>query len=149
MNYAVYLIDGLAEPPWSWASLAMELQKLGFEVYRYDRLSSRLIAQMRAELPDTRIIAVGHSLGGERIEMFAASGIKLYAAVLIDAVRGNWERRPFDVQAEHVISYTRRWLFGFPPSMGARDKDVKVNAGHNSIIAKVTPAVLEWIGGIV
>ena len=151
MAVAIYFIDGLGGPPDAWHNLICDIAKVfpDAEIYRHDRMSSRLIVQMREELPDTKIVAVGHSLGGERIEQLAASGIKLHAAVLIDAVRGDWEKRPFNIQANWAISFTRRWLFGFPPSYGIPGRDVKITAGHNNIIDRAKDAIAAWLRGVI
>ena len=149
MSFALYMLDGLAEPPqpdWSILGAACSAA-IGAPTHYHDRLDSVLIPRMRADLSaGLQLIAIGHSLGGERIEMLAASGIKLHAAVLIDAVRGTWERRLFDVQATHKIAFTRRWWLGFPPSMGLRDgQNVKLTAGHNGIVRIATPAIVEFV----
>lgn len=146
MTYSAFCIDGLGKPPASWYTLAREVGQLVYSIFLADRLNPDIADMMRYEISKgNRIIAIGHSLGGERIEQLAADRIDLHAAVLIDAVRSDWERRPFEVNATHAISFTRRWLLGLPPSMGLRVGDVKMNAGHNKIIAKATPQIVEFL----
>lgn len=154
VSFALYCIDGLGEPPGSWYALGHKLRELlGVPVWFFDHENPQIIRQMRAELPGTKIIAVGHSFGAFKVSELSQQ-IPLHAAVLIDCVRRNWwywpftAKRPVGCFASHNASF--RKLSGLPPAVSIIGGENYLTGGdHNSVIVRATPHVVEWVRGVI
>lgn len=150
MSLALFMVDGLGEPPGSWYALGHKLRELlGVQVWFFDHKNPQIIRQMRAELPGTKIIAVGHSFGAFKVSELSQQ-IPLHAAVLIDCVRRNWWYWPFTAKkpvgcfASHNASF--RKSFGLPPAVSIiGGENYQMDGDHNSIITRVAADVVEFV----
>lgn len=144
------MIDGLGEPPGTWFTLGHKLRELlGTPVWFFDRDNPQIIRQMRAETPGTKIIAVGHSLGAFKVAELSQK-IPMHCAVLVDCVRPNWiwwpftAKKPVSCFASHNVNFQK--TFGLPPAVGLVGGDtVRIDAGHDSIIAASAPAIVDFV----
>ena len=157
MSISLYAIDGLGQPPAAWWMLGHSVRTaLGLDKFwSFDRDNPQIIRQMRAEPAGTKIIAIGHSLGAFAICELSKQ-VPIHAAALIEIVRPNWltpwgwfgRHKPVACHAVHKASWSK--LDGLPPACevigGVNDV---ADEDHNSIIAKVSPRIVEWLRGVV
>jgi pimeloyl-ACP methyl ester carboxylesterase len=140
------MLDGLGTPPESWGELRAGLAKTGRHIVMFDRRSMFVEPTLTAHLKLTDTIEIiGHSFGGSKaVELSHKYPVE--RLVLIDAVHEPWQRRKFVSGAKQSIAFTRRWLFGLPPSYGLENgTNVPMLAGHNSIVKQAIPQILAWL----
>jgi pimeloyl-ACP methyl ester carboxylesterase len=140
------MLDGLSDPPIAWSELRAAIAKTGQAVVMFDRRSHFIEPALTERLKwgDT-IQLIGHSFGGSKaVELSHKYPVE--RLILIDAVHEPWQRRKFVSGAKKSIAFTRRWLFGLPPSYGLENgENVPMVAGHNSIVGKAIPQILAWL----
>jgi pimeloyl-ACP methyl ester carboxylesterase len=140
------MLDGLGTPPESWGELRAGLAKTGRHIVMFDRRSRFIEEHLKLKQLTDTIEIIGHSFGGSKAVQLTHN-FPVERLVLIDAVREPWARRKFLSNANRSIAFTRRWLFGLPPSYGLENgTNVPMVAGHNSIVGKAIPQILNWLG---
>lgn len=157
MNRSLYMIDGMGEPPETWYMLGHRLRHaLGFDGVQFlDRENPLVIRNMRAELPGTKIFAVGHSLGAYKL-CELSQRLPIHAAALIEIVRPNWlwpwgwftAKKPIACNATHRGAWLK--AKGLPPAVKLIESDkywIVDRVDHNDIIAEVEADLIEWMRG--
>lgn len=152
------MVDGLGKPPpVAWNDLANQLSDLMGATTLYFNYSDFIGGVKSVNFSNTRVVAVGHSLGA--LEVLQATGqLAMSAAIGIDPVYRNWSSDPIRIgrMTPNIRCYRRSRTLSIPPSVGVWSKsgveNVEVNAGwfgHNKIIEKATPQIVEFVKAVV
>lgn len=142
---ALYLIDGFSDPPEEWERMKLELRREFPDLYQYVASHEDVNTQDWAWNLNYEAIVIGHSLGAHAAAL-ASIVMKPHILIGIDPVAPFWRGRALVHAAQYALSLRRsKWLGPRGCDLAIARRVIIPDSGHNNIIEKATPSIVEFL----
>lgn len=141
----LYLIDGLGPVPSYWEQMKLDLRRAFPDADQYIASHENVGKQSWAWSEDYEAVVIGHSLGAYQAAQ-ASLFMKPKALIGLDPVHPWWLGAPLKHQAAQAVSFRRsKWFGPRGCDLAIAQKIIVPDSDHNSIIARATPQIIEFV----